>query len=873
MQRTKKITAFVLAIALCVGMLPTLGVNAKAADTGKHMDVLFTHDTHSHLNSFPTIVDGKQEEVGGFARLKTLIDEQKEKNPDTLYLDGGDFSMGTLIQTVYETEAAELRMLGYLGCDVTTWGNHEFDYRSSGLANMLNTAKASGENVPSLVVCNVDWSAMEKAGLTEGQQQIKDAFENYGVKDYVVVQKGDVKIAVFGVFGKDSLDCAPTCELLFEDPIEASKKTVEEIKKNEDVDMIACVSHSGTVEDEDKSEDEILAKNVPDIDLIISGHTHTQLDKPIQHGDTYIVSCGEYGRNLGTISMTQKDDGRWDVDAYELIPVTDEIKADAATQKRIDELMETVDTNYLSHFGYTKDQILAENDIEFSSVDDMYNKHEELNLGDIMSDAYVYAVENSEYYDGDPVDVAVVPSGTVRDTYTKGDVTVEQVYNSFSLGIGKDGLAGYPLISAYLTGKELKLVAEIDASVSDFMTIARLYCSGLNFTYNPHRMILNKVTDCYLMEAQGEGNREEIEDDKLYHVVTDLYTGQMLGAVMDTSYGLLSITPKDKDGNPIENLEDQAIMEGNQELKAWAAIARYMESFDDTDGDGFKEGDYYFGGEDDGAMTVGWLQMDITYDEATSDYEVSPVFNDDEDQTRWFYFKSNGKKIYAEDGDRTKDKTINGKKYAFDEYGAMVAEWSLDEEDLPGKSLASYSDAVESGDVNAGTASASNIITGKAFNAKYSEAWKYFNSVDDGARVSKGWFKVVPAEYLNDEKYNDDEDYWYYADGSGNLYAGEFKTIKGKKYAFRNDGRMIDGLKFIYEDKDAQSLTVWADDDDPYRFDSEDDFDDNAPLYEAAGYYCYYFGDGDDGAMRTNKSTVEIDGENFNFYFEKSAYA
>ena len=122
-------------------------------------------------------------------------------------------------------------------------------------------------------------------------------------------------------------------------------------------------------QDEDKSEDEILAKNVPGIDLIISGHTHTQLDEPIRHGDTYIVSCGEYGRNLGTISMTQKDDGRWDVDTYELIPVTDEIKADAATQERIDKLMETVDTNYLSHFGYTKDQILAENDIEFSFED------------------------------------------------------------------------------------------------------------------------------------------------------------------------------------------------------------------------------------------------------------------------------------------------------------------------------------------------------------------------------------------------------------------------------------------------------------------------------------------------------------------------
>ena len=64
-------------------------------------------------------------------------------------------------------------------------------------------------------------------------------------------------------------------------------------------------SHGGTWEDENKSEDEILAKEVPDIDLIISGHTHTELKEAIQHGNTYIVSCGEYGRNLGSLSMTQ----------------------------------------------------------------------------------------------------------------------------------------------------------------------------------------------------------------------------------------------------------------------------------------------------------------------------------------------------------------------------------------------------------------------------------------------------------------------------------------------------------------------------------------------------------------------------------------
>lgn len=590
MKRGKKILAFLLIITM---LLPfVMNIPAEAAEKSKQLDVLFTHDTHSHLNSFSTIVDGEQKEVGGFAKLKTLIDEKKKENPDTLILDGGDFSMGTLIQTVYDTEAAELRMLGYLGCDVSTFGNHEYDYRSKGLADMLTAAKNSGETVPSLVVCNVDWDSMEKNGLSEGQKRIQSAFENYGVKDYVVVQKGDVKIAVVGVFGVDALKCAPTCELLFKDPVESVKKTVKEIKKNEKVDMIACVSHSGTWEDEKKSEDEILAKEVPDLDLIISGHTHSELKEPIQHGDTYIVSCGEYARNLGSLSMTQKQDGCWEMTSYELIPVSEDIEPDQATQERIDALMDTVDTNYLTNFGYTRDEVLAENDVEFNSLEEMETKHEELNLGDIMSDSYIYSVEHSEDYNGMPVDVAVVPSGCVRDTYTKGNITVEDVYNSFSLGIGKDGLAGYPLIDVYLTGKELKLAAEVDASVSDFMTTARLYCSGLNFTFNPHRMILNKVTDCYLTREDGE--RIEIQDDQLYRVVTDLYTGQMLGSVMEMSYGLLKIEPKDKDGNPIENLEDQAIMEGDKELKAWDAIARYMKSFDDTDGNGISNVPEYY---------------------------------------------------------------------------------------------------------------------------------------------------------------------------------------------------------------------------------------------------------------------------------------
>lgn len=588
----KECTALALAGVLLLAAVPCAWpVCAQDAAPGTTVDIVFTHDTHSHLNTFTTMVDGLETELGGFARMNTLIEAQRAQNPDTLVIDGGDFSMGTLIQTVFETQAAELRMLGHLGCDVTTLGNHEFDYRSKGLANMLTSAQASGDAVPAMVVCNVDWDTMEAEGLTEGQQRLKDAFAAYGVSDYTVLEKGDVDIAVVGVFGKDALACAPTCELKFEDPIEAVKQTVADIKANEDVDMIVCVSHSGTWEDESKSEDELLAKAVPDLDLILSGHTHTEIEEPIQHGSTYVVSCGEYGKNLGELTLTQQADGRWAMSAYELIPITSDIAVHAATQQTIDSFMDTVDTDYLARFGYTKDQVLAENDIVFSTQKDLENIHEEHNLGDIIADAYVYAVENAADYDGVPVDLAVVPSGTVRDTYARGDITVEQVFNSFSLGIGADGVPGYPLISVYLTGREIRTAAEIDASVSDFMTTARLYCSGLNFTYNPHRLLLNRVTDVCL---EDDGQRVALEDDKLYRIVADLYSGQMLSAVTDMSYGILAIVPKYADGTPITDFEDVIITENGRELKAWDSIARYMASFADTDGDGIANVPAYY---------------------------------------------------------------------------------------------------------------------------------------------------------------------------------------------------------------------------------------------------------------------------------------
>ncbi len=112
------------------------------------------------------------------------------------------------------------------------------------------------------------------------------------------------------------------------------------------------------------------------------------------------------------------------------------------------------DLIHLAQFGFTREQVLAENDVAFDSLEDLYNIHTEHNLGDLIADAYAYAVTNSTDYNGTPMGNRA--ERTIRDTYTKGNITVEDVFNSFSLGIGADGVPGYPLDRGISDRKRVK---------------------------------------------------------------------------------------------------------------------------------------------------------------------------------------------------------------------------------------------------------------------------------------------------------------------------------------------------------------------------------------------------------------------------------
>ena len=266
-----------------------------------------------------------------------------------------------------------------------------------------------------------------------------------------------------------------------------------------------------------------------------------------------------------------------------------------------------------------------------------------------------------------------------------------------------------------------------------------------------------------------------------------------------------------------------------------------------TGDDDWTDAEYYLGDENDGAMSVGWRLISITDEDWDEDDDTF-----DEDQDRWFYFKSNGKR-YANDPDSDKEfvvKTINGKKYGFDENGRMVAEWNV------------------------------STTVGTDGEATYTREWSYFSSPEDGARKTKGWFKVIPDEDLDADEYDDAAEHWYYADGSGNLYANEIKTINGRKYAFDSYGRMMDGLKLIQFAKDGNRVSTkeivgsWGDDEHAdYLFDTEDNLDQAIADIMAAGlddeYSFMYFGDEDDGAVKTGKQKIDIDGDEVEFEFKK----
>ncbi len=549
----------------------------------REIKILFTHDMHDHLLPNKGEYNGSTVWTGGYSKLKTAIDKEKANSKNVILVDAGDYSMGDLFQSLFSTDAPELRTMGQMGYDVTTFGNHEFEFKDFGLTRHLYAAKNSGDKLPQIVSSNIVFPDVKK--MTKSSYELQQAMKAYGVKEYTIVNKGGIRIGVFGLVGEDADNCITTTEMSFDNVVKSSKRIVKKLKR-ENVDLIVCLSHSGTWEKASKSEDEILAKKVPEIDVIVSGHTHTLLKKPIIHGNTVIGSCGEYGNNLGVIKLIKNPGKRWSLKDYNLKRIDQSINEDSGISQTISKFKDMVQKKYLNYFDLEFNQVLCRSPFSFIATEQIGKKLQEDTLGNLISDGYIYSVKQAEGKDYEPVSVAIVPVGTMRGSFVEGDITVQDAFISSCLGIGPDGISGYPLISVYLTGKELKNLCELDASISPMLSYAQLYMSGIGYTFNPNRMMLNRVTEAHLQKP--DGTKEKINDKKLYRVVSGLYNAQMLSTVGAKSLGLLSVIPKTRDGKPIKNFDSHIIYSKSgghtTELKEWLATARYLQSFPKAEG-------------------------------------------------------------------------------------------------------------------------------------------------------------------------------------------------------------------------------------------------------------------------------------------------
>lgn len=559
----------------------------------KTVSVIYTADMHSHLDSVNS--------TGGSARLMTRINKIKGKYPESFVLDAGDFSMGTAFQSIFTAEASELRMMGELGYDAAAIGDHELDYGARGLGRMIKRAAAAkridkkytskkdvstgrsyteitGDQFMPRVVCsNIDWdTTFENKDLAKDAKYLKRQFNKYGVADYTVIEKNSVKIAVFGIVDENARNQIVTKSVQWDDSKQRAQQIVDEIKRNKEADIIVCLNNSSFMnEDAAKDSDKELAEAVPGIDVMISAHENTSYREPVIAGNTIIVSPGgntEYAGNL----VLRKENGRFVFKKNRLYRLDSKTGQNEQIQYKVNNYKELVNSHYFSKYGYTYGETLAKSDSSFEMLDRFKIDREDNALGNMIADSFIYGVRKAEGKKYENVDVAVVPNAEIRSTLTKGDITTSDAFNVLSLGHGRDGTAGYPLVSVYFTGKELKRLAEIDATLSSKNEDVILHTSGLAYNFNDHRLFLNRAVDIGLVNGE---TRNSIVNGKLYRVVAGLHTFDILAAVERRSKGLLALLPKDKDGNEIKDLSEHIVRKGRNEVKEWYALASYIDSF------------------------------------------------------------------------------------------------------------------------------------------------------------------------------------------------------------------------------------------------------------------------------------------------------
>ena len=558
------------------------GTGARADTSLQRLTILHTNDLHAHMLGVPNADydphepgDGTR---GGIARIAARVKEiraaREAAGVPTLLLDGGDFTMGTLFHLL-EGEA-ELGVMDLMGYDFICLGNHEFDGLPEGAARIASHATAAKLLSANLRITDPD---------DPGGQALQEQIDRGNILPYAVKElPGGLWVGVFGLMGShaDEVLFRPdpeTYPVAFDDRIEVSRRIVPALRDTYDVDIVICVSHSGVDRgDHARGEDPALARAVPGIDVIVSGHSHTDMPEPaVTPGGTIIVQAQAYGQRLGVLDLERTEGGGWQERAYEYVVIDDTIPADPETQDLVEAYIRRIDEEFLRERGYAFRQRIARTDFDVAKY-----PGREHTLGDLVTDSIRWAVDRVENVPGHPregaVAFAVESNGVIRSPVLRGrhgTILVSDAFRVVPLGFDPTASepadrAGYPLVAFYLTGREVRLAAEVNATISPLLRMPSYWLShsGLAFTYRskgiPFRRVL-EIQRCTKPVTEDPAclDREPLDtrraDPTLYKVACNYYVGLNIAALKKRTRGMLDVVPKHRDGSPIADLAEAIV--------------------------------------------------------------------------------------------------------------------------------------------------------------------------------------------------------------------------------------------------------------------------------------------------------------------------
>ena len=545
-------------------MVGTFPVKAETNGMKKTFTILHTNDMHSAFIGMAPAADytplslNDDATRGGYARLAGLIARRKEARKGlgpVLMLDAGDFSMGTAFGAASREIGGELRIMSLMGYDATTFGNHEFDLGPDGLGKAIDVAAKAGR-VPYVLPSNANFAGADPT-LAPLQRLVTEGV----VRRHVVIERGGIRFGIFGVLGKEAqFYTTGAGAVSFSDPIETAKEIVPILRETEKVNVVICLSHGGVEKGKDgrftDGDDVRLAREVPSIDVVIGGHSHTELQEAIIVNDhTPVVQTGKEGQNLGELVLSL-DGKTLTVNSYRLYPINDTVAGDPIVAGEIDKLKMGVTAAVFASRGYSVDQPLAvvPRDIPNTFTDIAASTP----LANLVTDAFRNATK---------ADMAITANGMMRAGLTRGKSGVQTVYDVFAvapLGAGVvDMTAGSALVTAYFTGQELKHLLEfflVDSPAHPGEYFPRT--SGMRCRYDPSRPKFDVVTAIEIGDLDRGYRAIDVtgKDEQLYSVTCPLYLGFIVVAIPKYTKGKLTLVPKNRTGQPltsrVEALDD-----------------------------------------------------------------------------------------------------------------------------------------------------------------------------------------------------------------------------------------------------------------------------------------------------------------------------